>query len=271
MDQEQIKNKEILVNEVIAKLSYFTKLYGIDTLFVVGGYCRSSYLGRIWEVNDIDVASAFEEQSMEMCGLFASEVLKTTPVFYKRSGAGSVMYNSELGQIKIEFQGRSPHEYMNNKDVRDWMHEQHIEDVPLMHNLYGRDFTINSLIFSLNQQKMYDPISLGAADMEKKIVRSILPSNLLVKYNPLSILRAIRFSLEYEFHIEESLRHAMKEGVNLLSKTLTEERIIQEIVRILKTNSVEGLEMLRNYGLDRFLLNPEFKSLLSLEATNEED
>jgi tRNA nucleotidyltransferase/poly(A) polymerase len=266
MDKQQTADKELLVHDAVAKLTYFTRLYGIDTLFLVGGFCRGLYFDHLWEINDIDVASAYEDQAMELCGLFASEVIKAPPEFHKRSGAATVIYNTDQGAIRIDFQGRSVNEYMYNKDVREWMHSAGIEDVPLMHNIYGRDFTINSMIYSLASERLYDPTDKAVEDIDRKIIRSLLPAELLVKYNPLAILRAIRFSVAYDFHIEESLRVAMKGGGHLLPKTVTEERIISEIVRILKIKAVAGLEAIKEYGLDRYLMNPEFKNLLSVEV-----
>jgi len=155
--QQDIPSKEILVQEAIEKLRYFTKLYGIDSLFIVGGYCRSSYLNELWKVKDIDVASAFHEQSLQLAGLFASEVLNTTPEVYHRSGAAALDYKSEFGTIRIEFQGNSTNTYMYNADVRSWMRHNSVPDVPLMNNIYGRDFTINALIYSLSKDVFFDP------------------------------------------------------------------------------------------------------------------
>ncbi len=89
---------------------------------------------------------------------------------------------------------------------------------------------------------------------------------MLVKYNPLSILRAIRFALRYGFHIHEDMRIAMKDGIPILLKSLSESRIIKEIVRILQLNAVEGLELLKKHGLDSILLNPNIREFLDLGA-----
>jgi len=253
MDKNDQLNKKILVSEAVAKLSYFAKLYGIESLFIVGGFCRELYYDKIWRVNDIDVASAFHGESMQLGNLFASEVLNTTPEIYRRSGAAAVIYESEAGSIKIEFQGYSPNQYMHNQEVRQWMHDSKIEDVPLMNNIFGRDFTINSMIFSLDDEKLYDPTDLAVQDLERKRIVSLLPAELLVKYNPLAILRAIRFALTYDFTIDSDMRSAMKGGVDILCKSLSQERILKEIMRILKIDAEHGIEMLQKFNLGKFL------------------
>lgn len=256
------QSKLLLIEEVVSKLKYFTQIYGIESIFIVGGYCRDHVLGRPENISDIDVASAFHNQAMQLGGLFASEVLNLVPTFYHRTGTAAVNYSNETDSIRVEFQGNSTNSYMYNQEVRDWLRSKNIEDVPLLNNLYGRDFTINTIIYSLIKDGFYDITQKASNDIERKVIRSILPPEMLIKYNPLSILRAIRFSLTYDFHIESELSSVMKGKQQLLKSQLSENRILKEIIKILKINSEEGLKLLRKYEIDSFLLNPEIKRYL---------
>lgn len=258
-------SKQILVEEVIAKLRHFAQLYGINSIFVVGGYCREYYLGTTWKVNDIDVASAYQDQALQLGGLFASEVAKIPPQFYERTGTAMIQYASDLGSIKVEFQGNSVNTYMHSEDIKAWMHQNGIEDVPLMSNIYGRDFTINSMIYSLHGGDMYDPTDMAVRDFNRRSINSLLPAEILIKYNPLAALRAVRFAIQYNFRIDPVLRNVIKiAGIDNLKASLSEERIVREIVKILTLNAREGLEMLKKLELDRILLNPDIKRYLEL-------
>ena len=271
-DKNEIINKQLVVREVISKLKYFAKLYGIKSIFVVGGYTREHYFGKIWRVKDIDVASAYHEQARQLGGLFASEILHSVPKFYARTGTAAVEYPSEFGFIRVEFQGDSINAYMHNQEVKTWMQAEGIEDVPLMTNIYGRDFTINSLIYSLHNETMYDPTNQAIRDLERRRIRSLLPAPMLIKYNPLAALRAIRFSLQYDFHIDSDLRLAIKDaGIDNLCNTLSQERIIKEMVKVLKTNGPDALDMLKRFELDRILLHPDVKKYVYLGAKEGKD
>ncbi len=268
--KQQIANKTLLIQEAVSKLEHFSRLYGIQSIFIVGGYCRELYRDKIWQVKDIDVASAYHEQAVQLGGLFASEALKTVPVFYARTGTAAVNYTSKYGTIKIEFQGAGINSYMYNQEVRGWMQRQNIDDVPLMTNIYGRDFTINSLLYSLHNGHMYDPTERAIPDFERKVIKSLLPADLLIKYNPLAALRAIRFAIRYDFRIDGDLRHAIREaGIINLRKSLSEDRIIKEIVNILKTKAAKGFDLLKNLELDRILLHPDIKEYLEIGAKEE--
>lgn len=271
-DKNEIINKQLVIREVIAKLKHFTKLYGIRSMFVVGGYTREHYLGKIWRVKDIDVASAYHDQARQLGGLFASEILHSVPKFYERTGTAAVEYPSEFGFIRIEFQGDSINAHMHNQEVKTWMQSQGIDDVPLMNNIYGRDFTMNSLIYSLHNETMYDPTNQGIRDLERRRIRSLLPAPMLIKYNPLAALRAIRFAVQYDFHIDSDLRLAIKDaGIDNLRNSLSNERIVKEVVKVLKTNGPEALDLLKRFNLDRILLHPDVKKYVYLGAKEEKD
>lgn len=271
-DKEEIINKQLVIQEVVAKLKYFAKLYGIRSIFIVGGYTREHYLGKLWRVKDIDVASAYHEQARQLGGLFASEVLNSTPRFYERTGTALVEYPSEFGVIKVEFQGNSINAYMHNQEIKVWMQKNGIENIPLMNNIYGRDFTINALIYSLHNGGMYDPTTKGIRDFERKKICSLLPAHILIKYNPLAALRAVRFALQYDFLIDADLRSAIKDGgVENMRKSLSQERIVKEVVKVLKTKAEEGLEMLKRLELDRILMHPDVKKYIYLGVKDAKD
>src|SRR3990167_3386214 len=78
-----------VAEEIVGDLRYFAKLYSLDSLFVVGGYCRALVMGD-QRVDDIDVASAYPDQALRLFGLFASEFLHTSPEFYHRTGTGVI-------------------------------------------------------------------------------------------------------------------------------------------------------------------------------------
>lgn len=261
MDKDQIIDKTMLIEEAVSKLKHFSRLYGINSIFIAGGYCRSLYLNRLWETNDIDVASAYEHQATELGGLFASEVVNVMPSFYKRTGTAMIEYSSGSGKIKIEFQGRSTQDYMYNEEVRNWLHQHDIEDIPLLHNIYGRDFTINSLIFSLHSENLYDLTDMGVRDFERKQIVSLLPAEMIMKFNPIVALRAIRFVLLYDFTIANDLEELIPKSVDQLTTSVSMDRILQEIIKILKIDGRKSIKLMKRYGLHRLLLNEKLKDL----------
>ena len=253
-----------LVNELVAKLSYFAQEYGVDSMFVVGNFCLNLYTGWSQDLDKIEVCVAHEGQTMQLASLFATEINESTVRQDDETNSAVIP-----GDVSIEFQSGSSNQYMYNQEVQIWMQQDKIEQIPILYNLYGREFTIHALAYSLYNERMYDQTGLAAKDIDDKKIITMIPPTMLLKYKPIAILDAIAFSLTNEFHIDPELRTVMKEGSYLLPQYLSIDRIVSAIVGILKIDSTEGLEMIENYGLSEYLLTPEIKRHLSKEEDND--
>ena len=144
-----------------------------------------------------------------------------------------------------------------------------------------RDFTINSIGYSLLTQKFLDPFS-GMDDLEKKILKVVDSSKFA--QDPLRILRAVQFSARFDVVPNQELVklcHNMIEHGML--EELPRERIFEEFKKLfLKSDAPsKGLVLLKEFGALNFfselqaLSKGEFVSLLesldtmaSLEVNN---
>ena len=259
-------SKQAIAEEIVSELRHFAKLYSLESLFVVGGYCRAKILNDYEDLEDIDIAAAYPHQALRLCGLFASEVLHTTPTFYHRTGVGSIQYKG----LRLEFQNESINSYMHNEDVKLWMRKNAIRNTPLLNNIYGRDLTINSLILSIKNGELYDLTGKAIEDLERKQIRSILPAQLIMKYNPLVILRSIRFACRYNFHIVPELRKEIRDKKEVLKKAYSQERLVKEVEKILRSDTKRAKEELQRYDLLSLVL-PEQVEKYFKDDTDERD
>lgn len=254
-------SRSVLIEHAVDKLHEFARLYGLESLFIVGGYTRALIMKHMEDVDDIDVSSAYPGSAMRLGGLFASEMLKS-PVFYHRTGTCCVEYSEGDSKIRIEFQSDSIHGYMHNEEVINWLRKHHVSPLPIYNNVFGRDFTINTLIYSLKNKKLYDITRMAVRDLENKLIRSVLPAEMLVKYNPISVLRAIRFSCKYDFHIDKEMRSAMRNTSSLISKYINSDRILLEVEKTIKCNPEAAIEKLSEYGLINLVSKKDLKNIL---------
>lgn len=99
-------------------------------------------------------------------------------------------------------------------------------------DLSRRDFTVNAIAVSANENdifKVYDPYQ-GLKDIDKGIIR-ILHSESF-KDDPTRIFRAIRFSVRFNWKIEEKTMKLLIESLDFV-KLLSAQRIKNEIIKIL--------------------------------------
>ena len=134
-----------------------------------------------------------------------------------------------------------------------------------------RDFTMNTMAKDENGE-IIDPFE-GINDLKEKLIRTPLDPIETLMEDPLRLLRAIRFSITKELEIEESLFQAMfTEGLlEKLEEVVSEERIREELQKMLQHNSAQTIRMLSLFDkVDGKLLNVLFRNNIWLLPTTKE-
>ena len=196
--------------------------------FVIGGYVRDCFLGR--QSNDIDIV--VEGSGIALATAVAERIKRTERhgcrvSVFKNFGTAMLKYHG----TEVEFVGARKESY--HRDSRKPI----VEDGTLEDDQKRRDFTINAMAFSLQQDDfgaLVDPFG-GIRDLAAGIIRTPLDPDTTYSDDPLRILRAVRFAAKLsrpgaEFHIvEESLESMkrMRDRMTILSK----ERIAEEYYR----------------------------------------
>ena len=111
---------------------------------------------------------------------------------------------------------------------------QRVKPGTLQDDQNRRDFTINALALSLNEEnfgELLDPFG-GIPDLEKGIIRTPLNPDITYSDDPLRMMRAIRFATQLNFQIEEESLQAIRRNAERID-IITRERIIVELNKIL--------------------------------------
>ena len=177
---------------------------------LVGGYIRDLILDRLSPYPDIDIV--IPNNSLEIGKNIAE----------KFSGKFLILdQNRNIGRIIFK---------NFTLDIANQTNELLVED------LKSRDFTINSIGFSIKHGKLIDPAN-GIDDLNNSLLRSLRSENLL--YDPLRMLRCFRFVSELNFFIEPQILEFIQLNKFQL-KTVSVERIQYELKKI-----VQGEEALK--------------------------
>ena len=135
-----------------------------------------------------------------------------------------------------------------------------VERSSLRHDLYRRDFTINTLAFCLNSSRfgLMTDFFGGRQDLQKRVVRVL--HNLSFVEDPTRVFRAIRFEQRLGFaiapHTESLLRSAVR--MDLVAR-VGGRRLLNELMQILREREPIGaVERMASLGLLPFL-HPSLK------------
>ena len=127
-----------------------------------------------------------------------------------------------------------------------------------------RDFTINGMFFDPLTEQVIDYVG-GQSDLQSQTLRCIGRAEDRFREDNLRMLRAIRFSATYQFHLDpETLQAVCDCAVNI--HHVSRERILNELRRMLQhANRQQAFQLLLETGLLLQII-PEFQSLT---ATNQ--
>lgn len=211
--------------------------------YMVGGCVRDSILGVTPKDYDITTSAKPEET----ISLFE----KTIPTGLKH-GTITVLINSNPYEVTTF---RTEGSYLDNRRPSSVDFVTDIKE-----DLSRRDFTINALAYN-STNGLIDYFN-GVNDLKNKIIRCVGNPDKRFKEDALRILRAIRFSCQLSFNIEDSTYNAIKTNYKLI-ENISFERIRDELCKILiSPNASKGLELLKDTKLLELVL-PEINSLIN--------
>ncbi len=215
--------------------------------YVVGGCVRDSLLGRRPDDWDITTSARPEETK----ALFRRTV--DTGI---QHGTVTVMVGSEGYEVTT---------YRIDGEYADGRHPDNVTfTASLLEDLKRRDFTINAMAYS-PAEGLVDEFD-GIGDIERHVIRAVGDPVQRFTEDALRMMRAIRFSAQLDYRIEEATR----EGIRLLAPNLRKvsaERIRVELEKLLMSDHPGELREAWELGLlEEFL--PELAVCMTCEQRN---
>ena len=215
---------------------------------MVGGCIRDALLCKV--PKDYDIATSAKPEITEK--LFE----KTIPTGIKH-GTVTVLIDNEPYEVTTY---RTEGEYKDNRRPDEVYFVNNIKE-----DLSRRDFTINA--FAYNSREGLKDFFGGMNDLNNKLIRSVGDANKRFNEDALRMLRAIRFSTQLNFDIEENTLNAIKNNKDLI-KNISSERIRDELCKILVSKNVrKGFNLLKECGLLQIII-PEIVPSIGFDQKN---
>jgi hypothetical protein len=198
-----------------------------DRPLIVGGFVRDWLLGvAIEEVHDFDVICE-QGKTIDLVNDLSQRFGLGAPVKYDYTGTSRLLIDG----YSFEFQDpQNPHVHF---PIENELMEMGIKPTFLAKNIFERDFTVDCLCYDVASNKVLDITNMGVDDLLKnKVIRTPIEARKAVEFNPIIILRMIRFMIEYGLEPVPELEQSIPFGVSLMPRASQErsEKFIKKLV-----------------------------------------
>lgn len=215
--------------------------------YAVGGCVRDSLLGRI--PDDWDITTSAKPEQIK--NLFSRTI--DTGI---QHGTVTVMLQKEGFEVTT---------YRIDGKYEDSRHPKEVTfTASLTEDLKRRDFTINAMAY--NDSEGLIDIFDGRGDIERKRIRCVGEARERFQEDALRMMRAVRFSAQLGYAIEEDTKAAIKELAPTL-KNISAERIQTELVKLVVSPHPDYLRTAYETGVTAVIL-PEFDKMMETGQKN---
>lgn len=167
--------------------------------------------------------------------------------------------------VMLEQEGFEVTTYRIDGEYEDARHPKEVSFTSdLLEDLKRRDFTINAMAYN-DTQGLVDAFD-GVGDLKRGIIRCVGRATERFSEDALRMLRAVRFSAQLVFVLEEETRAAIVELAPNIAK-VSAERIQMELVKLLTSNHPEEIRTAYETGLTAVFL-PEFDRMMETAQNN---
>jgi poly(A) polymerase len=217
--------------------------------YLVGGSVRDLLLHKA--PKDFDIATDATPNQIR-------KLFRNARIIGRRFKLAHILFHREIIEVAT---------FRGSDDV-DENHQTNDSGLLIRDNVYGtleedawrRDFTVNSLYYTLTNNTIVDYTS-GFQDVHDRVIRMIGEPSKRYKEDPVRMLRAIRFSGKLGFTISPETAEPIGPLSHLIAH-ISSSRLFEEMVKLYQCGKSELVhEMLIQYGLFSHLFSQTSKLL----------
>lgn len=208
--------------------------------YAVGGCVRDTLLGRV--PGDWDITTSARPEQVK--------------ALFRRTVDTGIQHGTVT--IMIGKTGYEVTTYRIDGEYEDGRHPKQVAFTSnLLEDLRRRDFTINAMAYS-HETGIVDAFD-GQKDLEQRRIRCVGDPMERFTEDALRILRAIRFSAQLGFSIEDETRKAISVIAPNISR-VSRERIQVELTKLLLSDHPEQVQMVYETGISWYI-SPSFAAI----------
>lgn len=239
--------------------------------FAVGGYNRDELLGK--EAKDLDIVVEMKDGAEKLTHLLSKTFY---PAITKPHQMGAsypiwqITFKDNINYLDkvynthgavIEFADTMKESFPDENS-----RQRITEPGTLKDDVERRDFTVNSLMKDLTTGEFVDLTGTSINDIHKGILRGNpgVDFDVILKRDPLRMIRLIRFQAKYDWEIPLSVLKAVKRNASRI-QIVSSERIMGELTKLMEIGKLyKAIKMMKVVDLLKYVL-PEIQALKGVE------
>ena len=259
-------DEKIKKEEDLRFVSDFLKSFPQGEIFLVGGAVRDALLG-VEEQKDYDfVVRNVDIKSLEN---FLKEKGKIVLVGKNFGIYKFISFSQEKCENYIDIAlPRTEHSIGHGGGYKDFAVQSN-PNLEIEDDLSRRDFTINAMAWNIKDKKLIDPFE-GIKDIDLKVVRAVGSAKERLREDYSRGLRALRFSAQLGFDIEEETLKEVRNIIKVINKEREEkgnqerivpfETIARELLKMFWSSPVKAFDLCEENGVFKELI-PEMHTM----------
>jgi poly(A) polymerase len=233
------------LRELLFIIQNIGQFNGINNIFIVGGVPRDQLLKLIKpnSILDLEITTG-NKKIHNLAKELEIELKKKYNIRISRANDGHISLIFPGNKFKLDcssnFVVPNIDKYLYDKGINN--------ATDLQREMFSRDFTINTLIETLDLKTIKDPTHRGIDDINKKILKTCLEPNITLTSSNNRIVRVIYLSSKLDFDVDPNIIKFISEHKDLI-KTSSETYIKKNIDRAMKYNSERALYIINKTKL----------------------
>lgn len=216
-------------------------------LYLIGGLVRDMLL---------------DEKSLDIDITVEGDAIQFAEVLVREAGAKILSVHKDFGTVKVQIDGEKIDFASTRSETYPKKgHLPHVAEIgcSLEKDVLRRDFTINSLAMSLNQDsfaQLFDYVG-GFEDLKAKTIRILHDKSFID--DPTRIIRALKYSTRLGFELDEKTLKLQEEYLKNVNYDMCNKRVKNEIKKTFEQNSQPAFDKFVDEKIYKLIIKNEVK------------
>lgn len=215
-------------------------------LYLIGGMVRDLLIATCTNANEITASVALQppRNDADVDITIEGDAIKFAQILKKEINAKILSIHESFGTVKVDINGQKIDlASTRSESYPQAGHLPHVDKIgcSLKADVVRRDFTVNALALSLNQENFADLIDYigGFEDLKAKKIRVLHDRSFID--DPTRIIRALKYSSRLGFEIDEKTLKLQEDYLQNINYDMCYKRVKQEIKKTFEQNSQRSI------------------------------